>query len=30
MGPKQFHDVVLCFPQTELSTAYGHPANKAF
>jgi len=30
MGPKQFHDVVLGFPHTELSTAYGHPAYKAF
>lgn len=30
MGPKQFHDVVMGFPETELSTAYGQPAYKAF
>ena len=30
MGPKQFHDVVLGFPYTELSTSYGQPAYKAF
>lgn len=30
MGPKQFHDVVLGFPHTELSTSYGQPAYKAF
>lgn len=30
MSPKQFHDVVLGFPCTELSTSYGQPAYKAF
>jgi len=30
MSPKQFHDVVLGFPHTELSTSYGQPAYKAF
>lgn len=30
MGPKQFHDVVMGFPHTELSTSYGEPAYKAF
>ena len=30
MGPKQFHDVVLGFPHTELSKSYGQPAYKAF
>jgi len=30
MGPKQFHDVVMGFPETELSTSYGQPAYKAF
>ena len=30
MGPKQFHDVVMGFPHTELSTCYGEPAYKAF
>ena len=30
MGPKQFHDVVLGLPHTELSKSYGQPAYKAF
>ncbi len=30
MGPKQFHDVVMAFPETELTTSYGQPAYKAF
>lgn len=30
MGPKQFHDVLMGLPLTELSTSYGHPAYKAF
>ena len=30
MAPKQFHEVVMGFPETELSTAYGKPAYKAF
>ena len=30
MGPKQFHDVIMGFPETELSTSYGKPAYKAF
>lgn len=30
MGPKQFHDVVMAFPETEYSTSYGQPAYKAF
>lgn len=30
MGPKQFHELVLGFPHTELGTAYGQPAYKAF
>lgn len=30
MGPKQFHDVAMGFPHTELSTSYGQPAYKAF
>ena len=30
MGPKQFHDLVSSFPHTELGTAYGEPAYKAF
>jgi len=30
MGPKQFHDLVMSFPETEYGTSYGHPAYKAF
>jgi hypothetical protein len=30
MSPRQFHELVLSFPHTELSTAYGQPAYKAF
>ncbi len=30
MTPKQFHDVVMAFPETELSTSYGQPAYKSF
>ena len=30
MGPKQFHELVMAFPHTELGTAYGEPAYKAF
>jgi hypothetical protein len=30
MTPKQFHDVVMAFPETELGTSYGQPAYKAF
>lgn len=30
MGPKQFHDVVMAFPETEFTTSYGQPAYKAF
>lgn len=30
MTPKQFHELVSTFPHTELSTAYGEPAYKAF
>src|SRR5690606_12094104 len=30
MTPAQFHEVALSFPNTELSTAYGQPAYKAF
>ena len=30
MNPKQFHDVVTAFPETELTTSYGQPAYKAF
>ena len=30
MGPKQFHDVVMGFPETEYATSYGQPAYKAF
>ena len=30
MTPKQFHDTVMSFPETELSTSYGEPAYKAF
>ncbi|HVY90154.1 MAG TPA: MmcQ/YjbR family DNA-binding protein [Hyphomonadaceae bacterium] len=30
MTPKQFHEVALSFPETELSSSYGQPAYKAF
>jgi hypothetical protein len=30
MGPKQFHDLVMAFPETEFTTSYGQPAYKAF
>jgi hypothetical protein len=30
MGPKQFHDLVMSFPETEYGTSYGQPAYKAF
>lgn len=30
MTPRQFHELVMRFPHTELSTAYGQPAYKAF
>lgn len=30
MTPKQFHDVVMSFPETALSTSYGLPSYKAF
>ncbi len=30
MGPKQFHELVMAFPETEYATSYGHPAYKAF
>ncbi len=30
MGPKQFHELVMAFPHTELGTSYGEPAYKAF
>lgn len=30
MSPKQFHELALSFPHTELGTAYGEPAYKAF
>jgi len=30
MGPKQFHDVVMSFPETETGTSYGHPSYKSF
>jgi len=30
MGPKQFHDVVMAFPETEFTKSYGQPAYKAF
>ena len=30
MGPKQFHDLVLGFPETEFTTSYGQPAYKSF
>jgi hypothetical protein len=28
--PKQFHDVIMSFPETEFATSYGLPAYKAF
>jgi len=30
MSPKQFHDVVLSFPETEAGTSYGYPSYKSF
>ena len=30
MGPKQFHELVMAFPETEFTTSYGQPAYKAF
>lgn len=30
MGPKQFHNVVMAFPETEFTTSYGLPSYKAF
>jgi hypothetical protein len=30
MGPKQFHDLVMGFPETECATSYGQPAYKSF
>ena len=30
MGPKQFHDTVMAFPETEFASSYGQPAYKAF
>ncbi len=30
MGPKQFHDVVMSFPETETGTSYGHASYKSF
>ncbi len=30
MGPKQFHDVVMGFPETEYATSYGQPAYRSF
>jgi hypothetical protein len=30
MTPKQFHDLVMAFPETELGESYGQPAYKAF
>ena len=30
MGPKQFHDVVMAFPETEFTTSYGLPSYKSF
>jgi hypothetical protein len=30
MSPKQFHDVVMSFPETETGTSYGHPSYKSF
>jgi hypothetical protein len=30
MTPKQFHDVVSAFPETEFTTSYGQPTYKAF
>ncbi len=30
MGPKQFHELVMGFPEMEYTTSYGQPAYKAF
>lgn len=30
MGPKQFHDVVMGFPETECASSHGQPAYRAF
>ncbi|HOZ28947.1 MAG TPA: hypothetical protein PLH23_17015 [Hyphomonadaceae bacterium] len=30
MGPKQFHELVMSFPETEVGTSYGHPSYKSF
>ena len=30
MGPKQFHDLVMAFPETEFTTSYGQPSYKSF
>lgn len=30
MSPKQFHDVVMSFPETEAGTSYGYPSYKSF
>ena len=30
MGPKQFHDLCMGFPETEYATSYGQPAYKSF
>jgi hypothetical protein len=30
MGPKQFHELVMGFPETEYATPYSQPAYKAF
>ena len=30
MTPKQFHDTVMSFPETELGTSYGLPSYKSF
>jgi hypothetical protein len=30
MSPKQFHDLVMSFPETEAGTSYGYPSYKSF
>jgi hypothetical protein len=30
MGPKQFHQLVMGFPETEYTTSYGQPSYKSF
>lgn len=30
MGPKQFHELVMSFPETEAGTSYGYPSYKSF